>query len=361
MAVALAAGSWGGTLWLRGHPDRAEAWLAEGWHPWMLQRLGDLSGLSPLPVAEGLVAVVALWLLSLPFQLRGVRRDPLRAWTIALMRMGRLAALAVLLAQGLWGVHYARPGLEDRLGLPTQGSVSPETLLSLTEGLIEATNAQYLALHGTEDLGDPSPAPTMLDREALGRAWERAIARWGLPEAMAYGYPSPRALRLTPIFRKLGFHGVFVPWTGEGLVMRDLVGPAFAYTALHESAHQRGVARESDANALAYLVALEAPTPDLRYAGALALQRQALSALGALDADGARDLVRRRLPGVQRDVEAMVARSQDVAGAASRAMQGANHRMLIVQGIREGVTNYQGSLWIVAALSERQGVEALLP
>jgi hypothetical protein len=143
--------------------------------------------------------------------------------------------------------------------------------------------------------------------------------------------------------------------------MADLVGPAFVHTALHESAHQRGIARESDANAMAYLVALASPAPEMRYAGTLALQRQALTALGDVDPEGARALARRRLPGVQRDVEAIVARNEDVKGVISQAVGTANHRMLVSQGVQEGVINYQGSLWILVALSERQGLEALLP
>lgn len=277
------------------------------------------------------------------------------------MRIVRLAAIAIALGQGLWGVHYARPGLGARLGLPEAGVVAPESLGALTEGLVAAANTQYRILHGTDDLGEPSPTPKYLDPEALQMAWQEAVRRWELPRAMGQPIPPPRALQLTGLLRRLGFHGVFVPWTGEGLVMADLVGPAFVHTALHESAHQRGIARESDANAMAYLVALASPAPEMRYAGTLALQRQALTALGDVDPEGARALARRRLPGVQRDVEAIVARNEDVKGVTSQAVRGANHRMLVSQGVQEGVINYQGSLWIVLALSERQGLEALLP
>jgi hypothetical protein len=350
-----------GVAWLRGSPAQAEAFLAQGWHPALREALARVCALAPLPLGEVLVIGVGLWLFSLPFRLRSVAGGPIRAWALAIFRTVRLASLLLAVGQGLWGVQYARPGIEERLGIPPAGPVATETLVALTAALVEGTNTAYLAVHGQPDLGEPTPRPPTLDPDVLEAAWTAAVMRWDLPLGMAHPFPPPRAMVLTPMLRYLGFQGVFVPWTGEGLVMGDLPGPAFVSTALHESAHQRGVARESDANALAYLVALESGDPILRYAGALALQRQALGALARVDQDGARMLVRDRIPGVQRDVEALVARSRSLAGPVSETVRTANHRMLVSQGVQEGVANYEGSLWIVAALSEREGLEALIP
>jgi hypothetical protein len=360
-AVGLAASVWAMTAWLRRAPERAEAWLADGWHPELREGLAGVAGVLPFPLAEGMVVVLGIWLLALPFQVRRVQRGAFRGWVLAVFRIARLAALLLAVGQALWGVQYARPGLADRLGIPAAGSVTPETLIALSAALVERANLAYLDVHGVIDQGEPTPRPRQLDPEALEAAWARTVVRWDLPARMAHGFPAPRAMRLTPALRQLGFQGVFVPWTGEGLVMADLIGPAFAYTALHESAHQRGIARESDANAAAYLVALESSDPLLRYAGALALQRQALNALARVDEDAAREQARDRLPGVQRDVEAMVARTQALAGPVSETVRAANHRMLVSQGVQEGVASYEGSLWIVAILSEREGLEALIP
>lgn len=359
--MGLATGVWLGVVGLRGDPDQAEAWLATGWHPALLRGIAHASGFAPVPLAEILVVGILVWLLALPFRVRTGGGGPLRHWTLAIFRVVRLGALLVALGQGLWGVQYARPGLEDRLGIPLRGPVETDQLEALTEALVLSANSAYLAIHGQPDSGKPTPRPATLDPQALEKAWKSVTTRWGLPAAMGHPLPAPRPLKSTPVLRRLGFQGVFVPWTGEGLVMADLIGPAFVYTALHESAHQRGVARESDANALAYLVALESADPLLRYGGALALQRQALLALAQIDPDQARALARARLPGVQRDVESMVARAVALAGPVSETMRSANHRMLQSQGVREGVASYQGSLWIIAALMDREGLEGLTP
>jgi hypothetical protein len=358
-----------------------------------------VSGLSPLPVAEVAVGLLLAWLLFLlPWW-----REP----GAALLRTVRGGALLFLAFQLLWGVQYARPGLEARLGLPVAGTAPHGEVEALARALVLRTNALYRELHGSDDAGAPTPRPTggelrILHRASLDARWAAAAERWGLPPAMARARPGPRYARLTPALRWSGIAGVFVPWTGEGLVMSDLAGAGAFTTLAHESAHQRGVARESDANALAYLLALEAGSgaargldtapgsapgsvtgpgaapevgagggppgsvPPLfevavRYSAALFLQRQALFALGRVDPRTVNELVELRSAGVQRDVVAMVERSRAVEGPVRRVATRANDAMLRGHGIEEGVASYAGSLWIVLALSREHGVDALLP
>ncbi len=370
--VGVAGAAWGVGSLLARSPDRAEHLLGSGLHPEVLRGVGRVAGLLPGPVAamELLVGGVVLWLLALPVRAllemrRGGRAGP--ATARAALRLVRGAALGVATFALAWGWLYARPGLEARLGLPTTGSAPTAEVAALAGVLVQRTNDLYLELHGSPDLGAPTPPPAGWPPgnrewgETLNEGWAAAVARWGLPEAMARSRPPPRTLVLTPLLRPLGILGVHAPWTGEALVFGDVPGASAWFTGLHESAHQRGVARESDANALAYLVALEMPPPEPRYAAALFLQRQALQALAREDPETVLRLVEARHPGVQRDVEAMVARSRATAGPVRDAARQANDAMLRRHGIAEGVRNYGGSLWIALALVRRDGVEPLLP
>lgn len=370
--VVAAGAAWGVGGLLARSPERAERLLGSGLHPELLRGVGWVAGLLPGPVAamELLVGVVALWLLALPVRAllemrRGGRAGPAAAR--AGLRLVRGVALGVATFALAWGWLYARPGLEARLGLPATGSAPPAEVAALAEVLIQRTNDLYLELHGSPDSGEPTPPPPGWPPgnrgwgETLNEGWAAAVARWGLPEAMARSRPPPRTLALTPLLRPLGILGVHAPWTGEALIFGDVPGASAWFTGLHESAHQRGVARESDANALAYLVALEMPPPEPRYAAALFLQRQALQALSREDPETVLRLVEARHPGVQRDVEAMVARARATAGPVREAARQANDAMLRRHGIAEGVQNYGGSLWIALALVRRDGAEPLLP
>jgi hypothetical protein len=355
--MVLAAGAWFVGRLLTTRPDLAERLLAGGFHPALVRTMTRVSGLSPVPVAELALLGLVAWVALLPW-----RRRPAAAG----LRVLRGAAVLLLAFQLLWGLQYARPGLEVRLALPSAGQVPDAELRALAAALVDRTNGLYLALHGSGDAGEATSAPSGAElagprRTELDAAWSAAAQRWQLPEAMAAPRPGPRYARTTPALRWAGISGVFVPWTGEGLVLGDLAGATVPHTMAHESAHQRGVARESDANALAYLLSLESSNPHTRYAGALFLQRQALFALSRRDPEATLALVQSRHPGVQRDVEAIRIRAAEVEGPVRRAATRANDAMLRGHGIPDGVASYAGSLWIVAALAREHGVDRLLP
>jgi len=369
--VLAALGSWGAWRFLAARPDLAEALLGEGVHPQVILALTRISGALPLPLAlaELLLLLTLAWLLSLPVRAvlearasGGGRQAAARGG----LRLVRGTAALVTTFYLLWGWQYARPGLDVRLGVPPSGEVEDADLHRLGQALVDRANHLYLDVHGVEDAGHPTPAPrgTRWSPEAgadLDQAWERATLRWGLPDVMARPRPGPRMLRTTPVIRRLGITGVYAPWTGEALLMADLPGAGAHFTAAHESAHQRGIARESDANAMAYLLALEASGAEPRYAAALFLQRQVLGALSRRDPEATLLLVQARLPGVQRDVEALAAWARSVAGPTQDLARQANDAMLRRHGIADGVASYGGSLWIMAALARDHGVEALLP
>ncbi|CAN5724203.1 hypothetical protein BH23GEM11_BH23GEM11_14790 [soil metagenome] len=371
VAALLAAAGWAVWRFLEPRPDLAEALLGSGFHPELIRTLTRISGLVPLPfaVAELLLLAVLAWVVSLPVRILWERRRT-GAWQAASARGGlRFVRGVGLLLFGfylLWGWQYARPGLDARLGFPPSGVVPDDELMALAEALVDRTNVLYLELHGSDDAGVPTALPegsrsSPVALAAMNEAWERAVLRWELPEAMARPRPGPRTLLTTPVLRRLGMAGVYAPWTGEALIMADLAGASFHFTAAHESGHQRGIARESDANAMAYLLALDAPAAETRYAAALFLQRQTLQALARRDSETVLRLVQSRHRGVQRDVEAIAARARAVAGPAGDLTRQANDAMLRRHGISEGVASYGGSLWIVAALARDLGVEALLP
>jgi hypothetical protein len=367
-AVGLTLGlvGWYGSRWLRTRPDLAEQGLASGLHPVLVRGLSVLSGWIPVSLAEGVVALVAGLLLV--GAIRGVgaarrtREPPLRLGLRGLLRVVGDAGVLFFAFQLLWGVQYARPALEPRLGIPAVGEIPDDELIRLAEIFVERTNLLYLQLHGEGDIGAPTPtAPRSEIGAALNEGWAGAVARWDLPVAMASPRGAPKTFLLTRWVRRFGMTGMYMPFTGEALLMADLPGATQLFTAAHESAHQRGVARESDANALGYLVGLETGDVRLRYAAALFLQRQALISLSGRDLDTTMDLVAQRLPGVQRDIEAIAERARSVAGRVRTVTTRANDVMLRSQGIPEGVANYAGSLWIVAALAREYGTEALLP
>ena len=174
---------------------------------------------------------------------------------------------AVLLVYGgfclLWGVFYYGDDFMQRSGLE-QRDVSTEELKTVT--------AYFAALAG--DYADRVPRDEngvcATNRQAV---LEKSVT---LYDAVTAEYPTlsgPRVpakgFRCSRLLSYLDFTGFFFPFTAEANVNIDFPPSLFAATVAHELAHQRGVAKEQEANFAAVLASLADGDADFVYSAAL--------------------------------------------------------------------------------------------
>src|SRR5690606_18596519 len=178
-----------------------------------------------------------------------------------------------------------------------------EELHAFAEALVDVTNAQYRALHGSDDAGQPTARDVDLDA-TLDPAYVRVARELGLSEAFAAPRGPLRPLLASPITSWLGLSGFYFPFTGEATY--NTLPPAWQqpHTVAHDKAHQRGIASEDEASFLGFLATIRSDDPFVAYSGWLFAQRRLVAALNQADPERAWALVQRRLPGVQRDVQA---------------------------------------------------------
>ncbi len=79
--------------------------------------------------------------------------------------------------------------------------------------------------------------------------------------------------------------GVYSFFTGEANINVGFPDYTIPYTAAHEMAHQRGIAREDEANFVAFLVCAESDDPYIRYSGYLNLYEFVANALYSANRD----------------------------------------------------------------------------
>ena len=65
--------------------------------------------------------------------------------------------------------------------------------------------------------------------------------------------------------------GVYTFFTGESNLNVNMPDYTLPFTAAHEFAHQRGVAREDEANFIAYIACINSDDPYIKYSGALSM------------------------------------------------------------------------------------------
>lgn len=297
-----------------------------------------VTGRLPFSVAEvGLVAgLVALAWGSVRFLVRWKSRPP-GSLVRGLVRIVAVAGAVVLAFDVLWGFNYDREPVSVLLGYEEAPSRASDLAALAADLLVEASRLR-------EGLGEDDHGVLRLAdgrAGALGRGrrgFEADAVRGRLPVPAVRG--RAKAVLLSPLLSYLGIGGIFIPFTCEANVNATLPDWEIPFTTSHELAHQRGFAREDEANYVGYLACRAHPDRDFRYSGTF---RGALYALAALaHADGeAYGRLRGSFPEpLRRDLAALSAWQRRYESRLSEVHERVNDAYLKTQGQPEGVRSY---------------------
>jgi len=324
-------------------PATTETLYSRGVFPVLHGAVAAFAGLVPFSVGETmLAALAAFWFVSVA---RGLGR-----WRAGDRSLPNLAAHAgaKLLATtgflyafflGVWGLNYARLPFAESAGLDVRPATVSE-LGAVARALVEQTNALRAGVVEDQDGVMRLRAGKAGALAELADAFERVSTEYPFLRGRP---PVPRLPLLSPAMTALGITGIFWPFTGEPHVNGEIPDASFPFHACHEVAHQRGFAREDEANFIAYRACAVSGDPDLRYAGTLAALRYALSALRRIDGSRARALEERLDPGVQRDIE-QIERFWRPKTATMHVVRtfsvSVNNAYLKTQGQRDGTQSY---------------------
>lgn len=328
--------------------------------PTLASALSRLTGVVPFSLAE--LAIVGFLLRQLFGLARGWKdvRTRERSLGNALaggaLRLGSDLGIAIALFYVLWGFNYARPSLEERFGWDA-ADVAVEEIAALGEELVEAANFMYVTLHGAEDGGTPTTPPVEWQgmEDSLTSGWTTAAAIVGPFPLWDFGYGNPKPVFGSRLLDYLGVTGFYFPWTAEANLNSGTPIYTQPHSAAHEMAHQRGFAREDEANFVGFLVAASTNDDFSRYSAFLFAQRQLLNALARTDQEAAIELARRRFPGVQRDVDAIREYWEQFEGPARDAARNVNDAYLRTNRVPAGVLNYGRSLELLVAYARSRG------
>jgi Protein of unknown function (DUF3810) len=311
---------------------------------WLYPRFGGLlgrtAGILPFSLAEGIVLALGLVIPAVAVRSLGrIRRRQAKASSM----LGTWGANAVLLAGIgyllfllLWGFNYARPPLASLADMPVAPAPLTE-LAALARELVDQSNRERQSL--------PEDASGVLRIEggfaSVARRVEAGFASATATLPLLAG-PSarPKAVFLSGLLSRVGITGIYFPFTGEPNVNTTLPDVELPFSAAHEVAHQRGFAREDEANYVAYLACRLHPDGDFRYAGLLAASHYALAALQGVDPPAASRVQAGRTEAVLRDEAAIWAWTLLYRGRATEVGRRVNDAYLKAQGQAEGIRSY---------------------
>lgn len=236
-----------------------------------------ISRLMPFSFGE-----VFLFVLLCGILINGIRRIvqcvERRSWKPILPGFRRLCALLLLiliLFPIMGGLNYSGSSFAEQAGY-VLAPASSEELEMLCTSLGEAAARIRNCLPTDENGVVVSPLSLF---EILEQAQEgyNQIAKVYPWLGGDYGTPKPAlSSRLLSYLQISGIYPYFMP---EAIVNCDTPIMSLPHTVCHEMAHQRGIAREDEANFVAYLAAIAHPEPIFQYSGYLSAFIYSMNAL----------------------------------------------------------------------------------
>jgi len=167
----------------------------------------------------------------------------------------------------LWGLNYQRMPLAEVLELDQRPARTGE-LEALGLQLVNGVNSSYEVAKGNRDWTNGSSLP--ITRDAVFKSIERAFQQEQLLGAASQGeFSNPKPLILSSLTSWMGVSGFYIAFTGEVTFNEQVPACDLPMVLAHHKAHQRGYAREDEANFVAFLTCTNSTEPYVRYSGYL--------------------------------------------------------------------------------------------
>ncbi|MCL2741906.1 MAG: DUF3810 domain-containing protein [Oscillospiraceae bacterium] len=271
---------------------------------YMSMAVSNVTGMLPFSLGEFLIIFTAFAAVVLLIRLiaRIVRGEGGRLRIAGRGLMALLVACCWVYfgASAIWNMNYNRQPVIGLIGIgqtaPTRERLADLGLYLVGEanGLREGMPEDKRGVYALDGSAGEVMRGVHRGYDALADEFPFLSGRYGPPKTMLFS----KALSY------MGLSGIYFPFTFEANVNGDMEDVAKAFTAAHESAHQRGFAKEDEANLLAVLTCLSHPDARVRYSGAFMAMIYVVNSAQRADPDIAATLRGLMGDGVRRDLAA---------------------------------------------------------
>jgi hypothetical protein len=330
---------------LAGMPALVERVYSNRVYQVISRSLQAATGFVSFPVGQVLLYCGTGLLLWLVFRMirrlwiehRSVRKVTLRLAVHSLVGV----SLFYLVFMGVWGLNYYRLPFSQIAGYNVEGPYEQAELEQLCRVLIREANEQRALV--PEDARGVMVLPGS-PQETLRKALIGYAAAAELYPELAGTVGPAKKVFVPQLMSYLGIGGIYFPFTGEANVNMHQPAPFLPATICHEMAHQRGFAREDEANYLGYLACRLHPDPAFRYSGTLSALRVSMGTLRLIDSLSFKDLRQHYSPGLVRDLKATYAYWEEYQGPLEAVSSQVNNLFLRANRQEDGIQSYNRML-----------------
>ena len=241
--------------------QRVEEWYATGVYIYIAKVLQLFLGWLPFSVGDLLYIAAIIYII---FTLHKSFKRPILK---TLNRLFKIGSMVWLLFHFLWGFNYYRTSIQEQFNL-AKGEVKKEEVVAFTNYTLTQANLYS------------NPQPITHNSQ-----------------------PSPVKPSLFGILGNyMGYGGYYNPFTGEAQINSHMPDFMLPYIAVHEAAHQKGYAKESEANFIGYIDAMNSGDNALLYSSNLEMFLYANRALRRFDSTLAKQNMERLSPRIKKDL-----------------------------------------------------------
>lgn len=281
---------------LNSYPYFVEKYYSTGINKVTIQALSSFTGLLPFSLAEFLVFfLLGILIMLFVLMLISIKK---RRFKQSFLNFFAYVSLLYILFMFLWGFNYDRLSFDKISGLQVRES-SKQELYLLCEDLIKRANFLREKL-------DENSKGIMVIRGGYKDVFKRAEKGYdtvaNLYPELSGKYGPPKRILLSSKMSYTGITGIYIPYTGEANVNINITDMMLPATAAHEMAHQRGFAREDEANYIAYFTCSMHPDADFQYSGVMLALIYSMNALAGSDMEGYKALKTNYSTGVRNDL-----------------------------------------------------------
>ncbi|MBP3370328.1 MAG: DUF3810 domain-containing protein [Clostridia bacterium] len=233
---------------------------------------------------------------------------------------------------------YRGSTLDKKMGLDKQ-PVSPEELYQTSQIIVDRIKVLEDEIDFSEST-DFSVMPYGYDElnDKLIEAYESASEKYDFIQSFD---SNVKRIMLSEPMTYTHISGVYTFFTGEANINTNFPDYTLAFTAAHELAHQRGIAREDEANFVAFLVCTESTDKYIQYSGYLNMYEYLAGPLSSANAQYYSVIYGQLPENVRLEMKAYAKffekYRENVAEKVSETM---NNTFLNANGVEEGTKSY---------------------
>lgn len=259
------------SLVMRKFPAAMEFVYSRYIYKFISQTISTIFGIFPISIGELLVYALVAFLIGFIiysiiksfYNLYKKKKKPFMPLMNLLVFMVTSSMILYSLFYIMWGFNHSRKSFAEVVGWEVKESPVSE-LYDLTAELAQKCNSLrkstnvdekgVVALNGSVD--------DAFKRSRVG--YDRLAFDYPLLDGT---YSRPKPVLTSKLMSYAGITGIFLPYTYEANVNTMTPESSLPQTIMHEMAHQRGFAREDEANFIGYLACKYHPDIDFQYSG----------------------------------------------------------------------------------------------